>query len=370
MNTEGINKRNSALDIIRVVAVFSVISVHFLRNIHFYSQPVVGTRLYIMCIMRTLFSVCVPLFIILTGYLMCKKTLSEKYYIGIKKTLLIYLLASICCILFNIFYLKTPYSAKDFVLNILNFKGAAYSWYIEMYIGLFLMIPFLNLIYNNLTNKKQKLILVFTFICLTALPSLFNIYNFSETSWLRPSETAAFDKLIPGWWVNLYPITFYFAGCYIREYGLKLKTRTLAVLFIICTGIFGSFNYYRSYGTIFKTTPYINWSGFEPLILSVLLFTILCRIKGEKLPLAARRILWKISDLALCMYLVSYIFDSYAYEKLNTMVNPMPMRLSYYFIIVPFVFVCSMILSAIITFAEKYIDLALTQIVYLFKRHA
>ncbi len=98
-----IKKRNVALDVIRITALYCVISVHFFLNNGFYTQPVVGTRMYIMTILRTMFIVCVPLFIMLTGYLMNKKELSIRYYFGITKTIGIYLLAGLACLSYQKF---------------------------------------------------------------------------------------------------------------------------------------------------------------------------------------------------------------------------------------------------------------------------
>ena len=74
-----LEKRNINLDVIRCIAVFSVISVHFFNNTEFYQQIVSGKRMYCMVIMRTFFMICVPLFLILTGFLMSKKELNRKY---------------------------------------------------------------------------------------------------------------------------------------------------------------------------------------------------------------------------------------------------------------------------------------------------
>ena len=102
----------------------------------------------------------VPLFLLLTGYLMRKKELSKKYYSGIKKTLSIYILASLACLIYKVLFLNMNYSLFGIIKDILGFSLAKYSWYIEMYIGLFLLIPFLNLIYNNLKTKKEKQTLI------------------------------------------------------------------------------------------------------------------------------------------------------------------------------------------------------------------
>ena len=78
-----LKERNINIDLIKFIAVFSVISVHFFLNNGFYGKIIVGKEMYIFSFIRTLFMICVPLFIITTGYLMKNKTLSKKYYFGI-----------------------------------------------------------------------------------------------------------------------------------------------------------------------------------------------------------------------------------------------------------------------------------------------
>ncbi|MGN0502641.1 MAG: acyltransferase, partial [Ruminococcus sp.] len=358
MDIQKLQSRNAAMDIIRIVAAFTVLSVHFFLHNGFYSQTVEGVPMYIMVLMRTLFSVCVPLFMILTGYLMSHKTLSRKYYSGISKTLIIFVLATLACMIFKTIHDNEPFTLKSFILGTLDFTGANYSWYIEMYIGLFLLIPFLNLAYNKLKNKRQKQVLVFTLVFLTIIPTVFNIFNFDNPAWWSDPKTSdTFSKLVPSWWMGIYPITYYFTGCYIREYGIKLKTSSTLVLFLLAILIFGSFNYYRSYGTTFKSGSYVYWYGIEPYVLSVLLFVLLSRIKTDNMNEKAKFVLWKVSDLALGMYLISYIFDMLVYPVLNAKINPMTDRLPFYFVAVPIVFICSMLASAIMNIVAKYIQI-------------
>lgn len=85
-------KRNINIDLIKCIAVFSVISVHFFANAGLYKNIINSTNMYVGIIFRTLFMICVPLFIITTGYLMKNKILSKKYYLGVLRVLIIYLL--------------------------------------------------------------------------------------------------------------------------------------------------------------------------------------------------------------------------------------------------------------------------------------
>jgi surface polysaccharide O-acyltransferase-like enzyme len=78
-------QRNVNLDIIRCVAVLFVLSVHALSDLGFYDFTCTGKRMLVLCMLRVIFMSCVPLFMMLTGYLMNQKTLSLKYYKGINE---------------------------------------------------------------------------------------------------------------------------------------------------------------------------------------------------------------------------------------------------------------------------------------------
>lgn len=350
----ALDKRNTSIDLVRILAVFCVISVHFFLHNGFYNQPVVGKSMYVMCVMRTLFSVCVPLFMIITGYLMSNKTLSKKYYCGIRKTIAVFVLSGIACMIFKAIHDHAILTVKSMILGTLDFTGANYSWYIEMYIGLFLLVPFLNIIYNKLDSQKHKQILVLTLFVLTILPTIFNIFNFDTAIWWgNPTSSDTFAKLVPAWWMGIYPITYYFVGCYLKEYGLALKTKTVFFLLVLCTIAFGTFNFYRSYSTNFKSGIYVYWYGIEPFVLSVLIFVLFSRIKSGNWNLGVRKAIMKVSNLVLGMYLLSFIFDELFYPILCKNVPIMTNRLPYYFLIVPAVFFCSMFSSAIIDLADK-----------------
>lgn len=353
-NIRDITKRDSALDITRLAALFSVISVHFFLNNGFYQQPMLGGRMCVMTIMRTGFMVCVPLFLMLTGYLMNRKTLSKKYYKGIVKTLGIYLLASLACLIYKLTVLHQKLSLENTLWGVLGFKTANYSWYIEMYIGLFLLIPFINLIWNNLPSKKAKLALVVTFVCLTSLPTMVNVYNFEVAGWWKtPYLSTEYRQIIPDWWTRLYPLTYYFLGAFLREFPLKLRQWQKIAIYFACVLLFGLFNYYRSWGGYFAWVVYNDWHGLPNVIMTFFLFSFLSSINTERYPVWLKRGLMVASDCCLGGYLVSYIFDNLFYAELNTRVKEMIYRLEWYPLIVPAVFVCSLLLSFVLNMIYK-----------------
>ncbi|WP_420489416.1 acyltransferase family protein [Neobacillus drentensis] len=57
------------IDLLKMVAIISVICVHFLRNTSYYSVSINSKLLFIQTFYRQIFIVCVPLFIMATGFL-------------------------------------------------------------------------------------------------------------------------------------------------------------------------------------------------------------------------------------------------------------------------------------------------------------
>ncbi len=336
-----ISKRNTALDITRIAAFFSVICVHFFLNTDFYNTAMISKRMLMMTVMRTGFMICVPLFIILTGYLMSKKTLSVKYYKGIIKILGIYVLATVACLIYKNITYGEEIGVKKIILSILNYTGANYAWYIEMYIGLFMLIPFINLMYNGLATRKGKLILVVTFLALTTLPTLFN----------------SRDKILPDFWVVLYPITYYFIGAYLKEYPVKLKKWLNLLLLFGAVLVFGVICYLHSDGGNFKWTKYNDWFGYMNVVTATLAFIFLSSRDTSRFPKWSKKALAYISDITLGAYLVSYIFDNFVYTKfLNLYVKDVLDRVYYFVPTVLVIGVLSLALSAVLSLVWKGIS--------------
>ena len=308
-------QRNLNADLIRCTAVFSVISVHFLLNTGFYSVETQGGVMLFMCMVRSLFMVCVPLFMILTGYLMWQKQLSRSYYKGIIKTLEIYILASVCCQLFKRYVQgDVEISLRSAILGILDYDAANYAWYVEMYIGLFLIIPFLNLIYHGLKNQKEKQILLISMIALTMAPKLLNNFNFTLAGWwASPSMAESYDPIVPGFFTSMYPITYYFIGAYLREFGWKISKWKNLLLLVGAIIIFGGYNFWRSDGGKFVWASNSTWGG-ENLITATLLFNLLLQVKVIQWPSIIKAGLVYISQISFGMYLVSWIFDRIVYD--------------------------------------------------------
>ena len=341
--------RNPSLDVLRIIAFLLVVSVHFVSLSKYNEMATGGLMMLLMTMIRSVTVCCVPLFIMLTGYLQTNKTLSGKYYLGITRPAVTYILAAVACLIFKIAEYDYPTDLPANIRRILDFSASDYGWYMEMYFGLFLMIPFLNAAYHGMKTHKNKLILVATFLVLTSLPAILNTFNFiTEGWWSMPSTDRSYNKLIPEWWTGIYPITYYFIGSYLREFPLKLGKWKNLLLLVLSAALVGAYNFYRLRGSAFFYGAFLNNGSITVVLVSVLIFTLVAQRDMRCLPGPVRKILEIVSGWTLAAYLVSQIFDVLFYPVFNEALPVMSDRVKLAPIIVLAVFFCSLILGGMI----------------------
>lgn len=320
------------IDLVKVFAVFFVPSVHFFLNTNFYSVDLIASKsLFVQTYLRWLFLICVPLFMITTGYLMSKKQLSGKYYKGLLSVLGVYLFYSICAIVIRTYYGEEK-SVLSWISAIFNFTANSYAWYVNMYIGLFLLIPFLNLIYHNLKSKKEKTILILTFFFICGIPNFVNSL---------PMPFVNF----PNWWVNIYPLAYYFIGCYIKEFKPKMNKPLAIVLFGIVILFETLLTYYFAHGG-----PFVDAAGYYGSIVvmtsAVLFFLIFYDIDFNNQVVS--KILALIGSLTLDIYLASNIVDLVVYKYVRGHIFESNIQIIYYFVpIVGTIIILSLTISII-----------------------
>lgn len=363
------NEREVGPDLIRCIAVLSVLSVHFFLNINFYDASITGTKMYVLVSMRTFFMICVPLFIMLTGYFMSQKQIQitdRNYYIHLLNILGMYVLVTIFIILFQRFYQHISISVHSVILNVLGFQQ--YAWYVNMYIGLYLLTPLLNIIWSKMETQKETRVLILLLMFLTTLPSFVNIYDFNTAGWWKaPWTSTEYNRLVPDWWENIYPVTYYFIGAYIHRNQnaiMKLKKRYLFAVLLLCVLIFGSFNYFRSYSVKYIDGPWCSWGGFENVIDTVLVFLLILLIPQKNYGKLSKIVIKKIAQLSFGTYLASWIMDQIVYSKILIKIPIVQDRL---FVFVPCVLIVFIGANLISWFAKIVFDVLKRIIHKLFK---
>lgn len=350
-------KRNTGIDITRIVAFFCVPSIHFFLNSGFYERAVDCNRMYGMLFLRPLFMTCVPLFLMITGYLMSDREIRIdrqgllSFYSKLSKVIILYMISQLIVLSMLAIHYGQKLTLKKALLDLLAFESG-YAWYVEMYIGLFLMIPFLNIIWQKCDDKGKRKNAVIVLILLTTVPSITNIFDFSSLdSIVHPWTSETYNALLPDWWENIFPITYYFIGAYIKkDIDFKtMKSSKLLAALLLAAVTFSLFNIWRNYSVPFVWGKWqSSWGSFENVIDATLVFLLINSFNYEKVPEKISKGLGKIGSVTFSAYLLSKIPDVILYEKLNAAVPEVTMRISYFPLIVPSVIIIALIMAAIV----------------------
>ena len=306
---QTVGKRDFGLDLVRAAAGVLVLSVHFFLNNGFYQTPVAGKTMLLACMVRALCMTCVPLFLVLTGYTCIGREWSRGYYRKLLPVVLTYLGAGVVCLAFRVAVLHEAISPLGMVRRMLDFSAAPYAWYIEMYIGLFLLSPFVNAAWKAMSDKAKGA-LVLSLAVMTALPSLLNQMG---------------GQIVPDWWVSVYPLTYYVLGAWLREHPLKAKGWQLWLGWAALAALLGAKGYWTAKGGVYLWLPEDEWGGWILTIQAALLFSALVRVKSAPKPL--KWLVERVAKLSLGMYLVSYVADQLVYPKLIAAVPAAHQRL-------------------------------------------
>lgn len=319
--------RNYALDVIRALAITLVLTIHAFSFKASEGASVLQEG--ILCLAK----MAVPLFLLLTGYLNCKKTV-EDYYVrgkwkGCFRVLLAYIALGSLCYIGSV-CMGREAGVVDYIKQTLAFKLTPYGWYIEMWVGLFFLTPFLNIIFNNLDKKSENLLLV----SLLLLSSIALFVN-------RNGNT-----ILPSFWMSLWPVTLYFLGAYLSHNPIKVRKRVLFIVLLVVA--FGE----PLLNIIVHSKTYLYfWGGQDGIIYLISAFVvfafILDKCKNIHLNNLYRGVIL-ISKQSLNMYLISALFDTigknlFKEHLSNTTLTTVP----YLFLLLGFSFIGSLLVSCL-----------------------
>lgn len=267
-----------------------------------------------------------------TGYLNNNTKINKNYYKKILPIIYLYLLYSIPALIYRSYIGEIPFDILLWIDQIVHFKGHRYSWYINLYFGLFLLIPFLNKMYNSLENKKEKIILIGILVLLTCAAAV-----------------PAFN--LPGYWKSIYPLTYYFVGKYIKEFQPTIKILKNIVYIIIIVLIQATTEYIAADGGEY-THLLTDYSSIFRLVEGYLIFILV--YKFEIRNNTFENTIISISKLTLDIYLASFITDRLTYKMLK------PYNITqekYIYLMIPLVLTSFVFAYAIAKLRVRYIKL-------------
>ncbi len=311
-------KRESGIDLVRITGLLFVVGVHqFLYN-RFYYEPQVGAWMWGANTARWLFFCCNGIFMLLTGYLRCNKPFGRGCYKGLVTVLVSYVLC--CAIIFPMQYLLGErLTLVGWLSRLVTFGN--YAWYVEMYIGLVLFSPVINM---GLAQMKDKDLVRFACI-MVFVTSLHN--------------ATALD-IVPNYWSSLYPVTYYIIGATIRRVQPRVKPwQGLGAALVISMGL--------ALATLVTTDEGFSkgftqgYGGFWTMLTATGVFLGLYRVQVSGK--AAKALAW-LAGGVFEGYLLSKAFDLWTYPLVKQWHVPEKFWLVFLCVTLP-TFVCTLLLG-------------------------
>lgn len=288
----------SGIDLLRCVGLLFVTGLHsFLYN-GFYYEPQTQLILWGANSFRWLFFTCNGIFMILTGYLKTASPWNRKYYNGLWVVLIGYFLT--CAVSFPIrhFLIGEKLTFAQWLDKLVNFGN--YGWYVEMYIGLILFSPVINLALDHLTSNRQHYLLALTMLLLTAAPTIAPV------------------SIVPDYWKSLYPLTYYTLGAVIRRCRPKVSpvlTLSVAALTVCGMGLASLLSTDDGFSKGFG-------QGYGGFWVTVVVVCLLLSVYRLKLPSCIARILRRLCGGCFEGYLLSRLFDVWLYSSFPKLHSP------------------------------------------------
>lgn len=300
--------RNIGVDVVRTMAIVFVLGIHAIGFSP--SLKIYGFGDFILIYLRLICMTCVPLFMILSGYLNWKKMDSgDLYKRCLPRLVVTYFFWGILSLIFNIIYLQWKFDIKS-VVSLFNFTVQDRAWYMNMYFGIFLVIPFINACWNNISKKEKHNLLIVLFLVSAVSKYIWNVSN------IISSGENCIVFISQYLWNSIY-IFYYLVGAYIAEYSVSYKRKRVFTFLQILLILNTLYYFIEGYGLFYYDIPEARSLWYDnPFLAIESICTFICFYDVKIENNLIRKNISTIAKVSFDMYLVSYIFDNVVNRKL------------------------------------------------------
>ena len=201
MMEKSVRNRDANIELLRIIAMFFVISIHCISNGVILSAP--NITIYNTILVRFLYA-CVTVangvFLLITGYYLVDKKMNIKKILNLWGKTLFY--SILIFAILSLIGLQTNFYASFFPVFTASY------WFISAYIALYILSPALNIIVNKFSQKQLK----YTIIVLLIFYGIIRIIN---------EAPSTFQGALPP------AIMLYLIGAYLKKYVAIKPKRTL-----------------------------------------------------------------------------------------------------------------------------------------------
>lgn len=345
---ESINERNYAIDILRIIAMLMIISLHFfsynpaIKSISPFSIVGILKR-----ILHSISAISVNCYILISGYYLIKFQFKLKKIMHIVAEVWIY---SVLIYIILIFQGSAVYSIKNMIFAFIPTLTREY-WFITSYIGAYIFSPILRNILNKMDKRTHAMAIIIGFLLFVVY---YNFFFFCDNLNFGGSTGIV-------WFIYLYV-----CGNYIYKYDLSklkmnIKNYILSIVLALGSQIPFLIIYVLSRKKIFLQGATIFDSVYNSIfvfISSILFFKIFVSLKIYIRSVLLKKIINLLTTGSLAVYLIhdNKYMRNYLWKNIAIEVNEnIYFFVFYWFLVIIFIYIFCAIIDVFRQIIEKKI---------------
>ena len=323
-------RRESGADLYRIMGLLFVNTLHACLYNGFYYEAQAGWLMWLANSVRWLVYGCNAMFMLLTGYLKTTTPWGKRYYKSLVAVLVGYVLTCAVSYPIRYFCIGERDSLMTWLERFVTFSN--YAWYIEMYVGLFLVSPLINLALDRVSDPRKQWFLAISLLVITVGHSATNV------------------NLLPDYSSSFYPLALYTLGAVIR----RTQPKVSAWMGLLGAGLVAMGLGYATMRTAtdgFYSGFSQGYGGFWVVLMVAFLFLGVYRLRlGPRLAKA----LAFLSGGVLEGYILSRLLDVWIYGQVPQWHSPEKYLLIFLCITLP-VFLISLLSGKLLNMVSAFL---------------
>lgn len=253
------------IDILRIIACFFVIVNHSVDKVIYLRDPS-DIMWWVSMAWFFLSKFAVPIFLMITGYNLLDRVDSpKKSLIRVCRIAAVLILVSGFYYIFQwLLYERGEISARQFLIAFLKGHVSNALWYLYLYLGILIMLPFLQKLASVLTKQNILFLLAVSGIVFGLYPIVVHYYPFM-------AYTECFELPLFGTYIGML-----FIGLYMKKYAkrstLLLSLSVIGVILPVVCNVILTKGEYAVYGPRLEMLFFDNRELFPIVLQSASLF--------------------------------------------------------------------------------------------------
>lgn len=202
------SRRQSNFELLRIILTILVIAHHYVVNsgvMALFDYHQIGVRMIWLQFFGAFGKIAINAFLLITGYFLCRGGWSMKKWLRLYFQVKFY---RIVCYALFVLTGYTPFDYHELLETLFSTVFLFGTDYAETYLGLYLLVPYLNKLIDSMDRKEHGRLLAILLVLFTLIPSFsifLSVKHSSNDTWNYPC------------WM----IVMYLTGAYIRKYPLR-----------------------------------------------------------------------------------------------------------------------------------------------------